>query len=110
MDSTAFRLTDRAAERIAEIAQANGGGALRVAVLAGGCSGFQYKFELDRNTVEDDVIIAHGPARVYIDPASLDLLEGSELDYTDALMGSHFAVRNPQAKSSCGCGTSFAID
>ena len=110
MESTQFHLTDRAAERIAEIAQANGGGALRVAVLAGGCSGFQYKFELDRTTQDDDIIIAHGDAQVYIDPASLDLLEGSELDYTDALMGSHFAVRNPQAKSSCGCGTSFAID
>ncbi len=110
MVSTQFRLTDRAAERIAEIALANGGGALRVAVLAGGCSGFQYKFELDRNTAEDDVVIAQGEARVYIDPASLDLLEGSELDYTDTLIGAHFAVRNPQAKSSCGCGTSFAID
>ena len=110
MDIIRFRLTDRAAERIAEIVHANGGGALRVAVLAGGCSGFQYKFELDRNTEADDVIIDHGEARVFIDPSSLDLLAGSELDYTDALMGSHFAVRNPQAKSSCGCGTSFAIE
>jgi iron-sulfur cluster assembly accessory protein len=110
MDITPFRVTDRAAARIAEIAQANGGGALRVAVLAGGCSGFQYKFDLDRETAEDDVVIEQGPARVFIDPASLDLLAGSELDYKDALMGSHFAVRNPQATSSCGCGTSFAID
>ena len=110
MDHNAFRLTDRAASRIAEIAEANGGGALRVAVLAGGCSGFQYKFELDQQTDDDDIVIAHGDAKVFIDPASLDLLAGSELDYTDALMGSHFAVRNPQAKSSCGCGTSFAIE
>jgi iron-sulfur cluster assembly accessory protein len=110
METASFRVTDRAAERIAEIASANGGGALRVAVLAGGCSGFQYKFELDRETAEDDVVIEQGPARVFIDPASLDLLAGSELDYKDALMGSHFAVRNPQATASCGCGTSFAID
>jgi iron-sulfur cluster assembly accessory protein len=110
MDTNPFRLTDRAAERIAEIAAANGGGALRVAVLAGGCSGFQYKFDLDREVAEDDVVIAHGPAQVFIDPASLDLLAGSELDYTDALMGSHFAVRNPQATASCGCGTSFSVD
>ncbi len=110
MDITPFRVTDRAAERIAEIAEANGGGALRVAVLAGGCSGFQYKFDLDRETSADDVVIEQGSARVFIDPASLDLLAGSELDYKDALMGSHFAVRNPQATSSCGCGTSFAID
>lgn len=110
MDITPFRVTERAAERIAEIAAANGGGALRVAVLAGGCSGFQYKFDLDRETAPDDVVIEQGPARVFIDPASLDLLAGSELDYKDALMGSHFAVRNPQATSSCGCGTSFSID
>jgi iron-sulfur cluster assembly accessory protein len=109
MEITPFRLTDRAAERIAEIASANGGGALRVSVLAGGCSGFQYKFDLDRETAEDDVVIAQGEAKVFIDAASLDLLAGSELDYTDALMGSHFAVRNPQAVASCGCGTSFSI-
>lgn len=110
MDQSQFRLTDRAAERIAQIADANGGGALRVAVLAGGCSGFQYKFDLDQETAPDDVVIAHGPAKVFIDPASLDLLAGSELDYTDALMGSHFAVRNPQATANCGCGTSFSVD
>jgi iron-sulfur cluster assembly accessory protein len=110
MNTSPFRVTDRAASRIAEIAEANGGGALRVAVLAGGCSGFQYKFDLDRETAEDDVVIEQGAARVFIDPSSLDLLAGSELDYTDALMGSHFAVRNPQATASCGCGTSFSID
>ncbi len=107
--SNAFRLTDRAAERIAEIAAENGGGALRIAVLAGGCSGFQYKFELDKQQVEDDVVIEHAGAQVFIDQTSLELLEGSELDYTDALIGSHFAVRNPQAASSCGCGSSFAL-
>jgi len=107
--STQFHLTDRAAVRIAEIAAAEGGGALRVAVLAGGCSGFQYKFELDHTRAEDDVVIDHGPAQVFIDPSSLELLEGSELDYVEALIGSHFAVRNPQAASACGCGTSFAL-
>ena len=107
--STQFHLTDRAAVRIAEIAAAEGGGALRVAVLAGGCSGFQYKFELDHTRAEEDVVIDHGPAQVFIDPSSLELLEGSELDYVEALIGSHFAVRNPQAASACGCGTSFAL-
>ncbi|MCW3475749.1 iron-sulfur cluster insertion protein ErpA [Limobrevibacterium gyesilva] len=117
MDSTTdsvslapFRLTDRAAERIAEIVSAQGGdAALRVEVLAGGCSGFQYRFDLDRTQAEDDLVIEHNGARVFIDPASLDLLAGAELDYADALMGSHFAVRNPNASSSCGCGTSFAV-
>lgn len=105
-----FRLTGRAAQRIAEISASQDGAALRVAVLAGGCSGFQYKFELDRAEAPDDAIIEHDGARVLIDPASLGLLAGSELDYTDTLMGSHFAVRNPNAASSCGCGTSFSLD
>jgi iron-sulfur cluster insertion protein len=106
---TPFQLTERAATRIAEIAEGTGQ-ALRIAVLAGGCSGFQYKFELDGTRAEDDLVIERGDARVFIDPASLDLLAGSELDYTDALMGAHFAVRNPNASSACGCGTSFSVD
>jgi iron-sulfur cluster assembly accessory protein len=108
-----FALTDRAAARIAEIVaetQQPTDVALRVAVLAGGCSGFQYRFELDGEVQPDDLIIQHGPARVVVDAASMDLLGGAELDYTDELMGSHFAVRNPNAKSACGCGTSFSVD
>jgi iron-sulfur cluster insertion protein len=108
-----FALTDRAAARIAEIVAETapeGTAALRVAVLAGGCSGFQYRFELDGDTQPDDLVIQRGPATVIVDPTSLDLLAGSELDYTDELMGSHFAVRNPNAKSACGCGTSFSVD
>ena len=106
-----FALTERAAARIAEIVAAEGRqAALRVAVLAGGCSGFQYRFELDRTPQADDLIIERAGAKVLVDPASLDLLAGSELDYTDELMGSHFAVRNPNAKSACGCGTSFSVD
>jgi iron-sulfur cluster insertion protein len=106
-----FALTERAAARIAEIVAAEGQqAALRVAVLAGGCSGFQYRFELDAAPQEDDLIIERAGAKVLVDPASLDLLAGSELDYTDELMGSHFAVRNPNAKSACGCGTSFSVD
>ena len=106
-----FGVTDRAASRIAEIVAAEGRqAALRVAVLAGGCSGFQYKFELDEAVQPDDLVIERGAARVLVDSVSLDLLAGSELDYTDELMGSHFAVRNPNATSACGCGTSFAVD
>jgi iron-sulfur cluster insertion protein len=106
-----FALTERAAARIAEIVAADGReAALRVAVLAGGCSGFQYSFDLDGSPQADDLVIELAGARVLVDPASLDLLAGSELDYTDELMGSHFAVRNPNAKSACGCGTSFSID
>jgi iron-sulfur cluster assembly accessory protein len=106
-----FALTERAAARIAEIVAAEGRtAALRVAVLAGGCSGFQYRFELDETRQDDDLVIERAGAKVLVDPASLDLLAGSELDYTDELMGSHFAVRNPNAKSACGCGTSFSVD
>ncbi len=105
-----FRLTDRAAARIAEIIAAQGrDAALRVEVLAGGCNGFQYRFDIDGQLAEDDLVIEHAGARVLIDPASMDLLAGSELDYAEALMGSHFAVRNPNAASSCGCGTSFSV-
>jgi iron-sulfur cluster insertion protein len=110
MENT-FGMSERAATRIAEIvAEQARPAALRVAVLAGGCSGFQYKFELDEAPQPDDLIVASGAARVFIDPVSLDLLGGAQLDYTDELMGSHFTVRNPNAKSACGCGTSFALD
>lgn len=106
-----FSLSERAAARIAEIIAAEGrAAALRVAVLAGGCSGFQYRFELDGSAQEDDLLIEAGRARVLVDPASLDLLAGAQLDYTDELMGSHFTVKNPNATSSCGCGTSFSVE
>lgn len=102
-------VTERAARRIAEIMAAEGRDALRVAVLAGGCNGFQYRFELDTQAAED-VVIERAGARVVIDPVSLDLLAGAELDYAEELMGSYFAVKNPNAKSACGCGTSFSVD
>jgi iron-sulfur cluster assembly accessory protein len=118
-----FAVSQRAAARIAEIiaAESRSGQtqpnlaehaalALRVAVLAGGCSGFQYRFELDKEQQADDLVIEHAGARVLVDPVSLDLLAGGELDFTDELMGSHFAVRNPNARSACGCGTSFSVD
>jgi iron-sulfur cluster assembly accessory protein len=105
-----FRLTDRAAAQIAGIlASQPGKTALRVEVLAGGCNGFQYRFDLDSTAAADDVVIRHNGATVFIDPASMDLLAGAELDYAEALMGSHFTVRNPNAASSCGCGTSFSV-
>jgi iron-sulfur cluster insertion protein len=106
-----FDLTERAAARIAEIVAAQGNAAaLRVAVLAGGCSGFQYRFELDADTQPDDLVIEKAGAKVLVDPVSLELLAGGELDFSDELMGSYFAVRNPNARSACGCGTSFSVD
>ena len=79
-------------------------------MLAGGCSGFQYRFELDETPQPDDLVIERDGARVLVDPASLDLLAGAELDYANELMGSYFAIRNPNATSACGCGTSFSIE
>ena len=110
--SESFSVSDRAAERVAEIVAASGKpAALRVSVLAGGCSGFQYRFALDEeNAQPDDLVIERQGARVLVDAASLDLLSGARLDYTDELMGSHFTVRNPIATSACGCGTSFSVD
>ena len=106
-----FSVSPRAAAQIAQIvAQTGSPAALRVAVLAGGCSGFQYKFDLDQQTAPDDLVIEKEGATVIVDPVSLDLLAGAELDYVDKLMGSYFAVTNPNATSACGCGTSFSVD
>ena len=108
-----FSVSERAAARIAEIVAAQPGASrqsLRVAVLAGGCSGFQYSFKLDSEVQSGDIEIHAGGARVLVDTASFDLLGGAQLDYSEALMGAHFTVRNPNATSSCGCGTSFSID
>ncbi len=111
-----FSVSGRAAARIAEIVAGQPGStgpgsqALRVAVFAGGCSGFQYSFKLEPELAPDDRVIEAGQARVVVDPVSLELLGGGQLDYSDALMGAHFTVRNPNATSSCGCGTSFSID
>ena len=109
--STAFRVTPAAARQVAEIAAREGkpGAGLRLAVDAGGCSGFQYRFGLEDGPAEDDLVVDAGPARVFVDPVSLELLAGAELDWAEALIGAHFAVRNPQAVSACGCGTSFAV-
>ncbi len=106
-----FRLTQSAARRIAAIlAEDASARALRVEVLAGGCSGFQYKFDLTDSEQPDDLIIESEGAKVFVDQTSLDLLAGAELDFKDTLMGAHFAVQNPNATASCGCGTSFSID
>ncbi len=111
MSHPQFGLSDRAASQVATILSAESAKqALRVAVLAGGCSGFQYRFELDAAPQDDDVVIEKSGAKLFVDPVSLELLAGAELDYTDELMGSHFTIRNPNATSSCGCGTSFSVD
>ncbi len=106
-----FRLSSSAAARVAQILSSEPAQkALRVEVLAGGCSGFQYKFDLTAEQHPDDLVIQAAGATVFVDPTSLEFLAGAELDFKDSLMGAHFTVKNPIAKSSCGCGTSFSVD
>jgi len=102
-----IRVTDRARARIAEIAETEGGPRLlRVAVLGGGCSGFQYEFALEPAAADEDTVIGDA---VLVDPESLPFLAGSVIDFKDELIGARFAVENPNATSSCGCGTSFSL-
>lgn len=100
------RVTDRAFARLHEIAA---DACLRVAVEGGGCSGFQYDIRLEDAAAEDDLILERDGARVLIDPVSLPFLANAEIDFADELIGARFVVNNPNATSSCGCGTSFAM-
>jgi iron-sulfur cluster assembly accessory protein len=103
-------VTERAARRIGEILRREPPGTmLRVSVEGGGCSGFQYKFDVDRARAADDVVIERDGATVLIDQVSIGYLAGSEIDFVDDLIGASFRVNNPQATASCGCGTSFSI-
>ncbi len=103
-------VTERAAKRIAEIVAAEDAAKVfRVSVEGGGCSGFQYKFDLVPAPEADDVVLERDGAKVVIDKVSLSYLAGSEIDYVDELIGAAFRITNPQATASCGCGTSFAI-
>jgi iron-sulfur cluster assembly accessory protein len=108
--TTDLTMTDRAARKIGEILKAEPSGAmLRLSVLGGGCSGFQYKFDVERDKAADDLVIAREGAVVLVDPASVPFLAGSEVDFVDDLIGASFKVNNPKAKTSCGCGTSFSL-
>src|SRR4029079_410557 len=103
-------MTDRAAQRIGEILKTEPSGAiLRLSVLGGGCSGFQYKFDVEREAASDDVSIVRDGVTMVVDPVSLQYLAGSEVDFVDDLIGASFKVNNPKAKASCGCGTSFSL-
>jgi iron-sulfur cluster assembly accessory protein len=103
-------ITERAARRIGQILKSEGDGAmLRISVEGGGCSGFQYKFDVERTRADDDLVISRDGAVVVVDPASVPLLAGSEVDFVDDLIGASFRVANPNATASCGCGTSFSI-
>jgi iron-sulfur cluster insertion protein len=105
------KLSESAARRIAALIgeEGNQGLMLRVAVSGGGCSGFQYGFSLDDRVGDDDHVFERDGVAAVIDDVSLDLLQGSEIDYIEDLIGAYFAVHNPNASSTCGCGSSFSI-
>ncbi|NBB17174.1 iron-sulfur cluster insertion protein ErpA [Caulobacter sp. SLTY] len=110
MTDTPITLSQTAAARIRAIGEAEGRPLmLRVAVDGGGCSGFQYRFDLVEAAEADDLRIERDGASALVDDISLGLLKGSEIDFIDELAGAEFKIRNPNAKSSCGCGVSFSL-
>jgi iron-sulfur cluster assembly accessory protein len=103
-------LTDSAARRVAQIlGKEPAGSALRVAVNGGGCSGFSYAFAVTTAREPDDLVLERSGATVLVDSVSLEYLKGSRIDFVDDLIGQSFKIHNPNATSSCGCGTSFSL-
>ncbi|PKR90857.1 iron-sulfur cluster insertion protein ErpA [Pleomorphomonas diazotrophica] len=103
-------MTAAAARRIAKVLEKQPGKtALRISVEGGGCSGFSYRFDLVEGQNADDIAVTRDGATVLIDEVSLPFMDGSEIDFVDDLMGQAFKINNPNATSSCGCGTSFAV-
>lgn len=100
-----------AAQRIAAIIRqdSNPGLKLRIAVSGGGCSGFQYGYTLESQQNDEDLVVERDGVAVLIDPVSLEYLRGAEIDFVEDLVGASFQIKNPNATSSCGCGTSFAV-
>ena len=110
MSEASITISPRAASRIAEMLKAEAAPMLfRVAVEGGGCSGFQYRFDLVTEKAPDDLLIEREGARVVVDPVSLGFMHGSELDFVDDLIGAQFKLNNPNVTASCGCGTSFSV-
>jgi iron-sulfur cluster assembly accessory protein len=108
--TTAVTVSERAARRIGDILKSEAPGAmLRVSVEGGGCSGFQYKFDIERARGDDDIVITRDGATVLIDSISVSYMKGSEIDFVDGLIGASFKVNNPNATAGCGCGTSFSL-
>ena len=108
--SRKIAVTEKAASRILSVmAKEPPGSMLRVSVAGGGCSGFQYVFDVAQEKAPDDLVIERDGATVLIDETSLDLLDGSTIDFVDDLIGQSFRITNPNATSSCDCGTSFAV-
>lgn len=108
-ESPALTISAQAARQLNQVLAADPGAALRISVKGGGCSGFQYAFDVEKGRAEDDFVATRDGATVLVDPVSLEMLKGAELDFVDDLMGRAFKVKNPNAVASCGCGVSFSI-
>jgi iron-sulfur cluster assembly accessory protein len=108
-DSTPVSMSASAARRLTKILNADQGAALRISVKGGGCSGFQYSFDIEKARAEGDLVVERDGAVILVDPVSLEYMKGSEVDFVDDLMGQSFKVKNPNAVASCGCGVSFTI-
>ncbi len=106
-----LNFTESAAAKVKSLIQEEGNLdlALRVYIEGGGCSGFQYGFEFDENRAEDDLAVQTSGVALLVDPLSLQYLMGAEVDYTESLTGAQFVIRNPNAKTTCGCGSSFSM-
>ena len=110
MNAHNVTVSDSAARRIGEIvANEPPDTMLRISVEGGGCSGFQYRFDLTQQSDNDDLIIEKNGIRVLIDPVSVEYMAGSEIDFVDDLIGAAFKINNPLAVAGCGCGTSFSL-
>jgi iron-sulfur cluster assembly accessory protein len=107
--SPALSISANAASRLHKVLGGNEAAALRISVKGGGCSGFQYVFDVETKRAEDDLVVTRDGASVIVDPISLEMIKGSELDFVDDLMGQAFRVKNPNAVASCGCGVSFTV-
>ncbi|MCK9538050.1 iron-sulfur cluster insertion protein ErpA [Dokdonella sp.] len=110
-DSAPLHLSNAAADKVRQLIAEEGNPALklRVYISGGGCSGFQYGFSFDEERAEDDFAIDNGDVTLLVDPLSLQYLAGAEVDYTESLTGAQFVIRNPNARTTCGCGSSFTV-
>ena len=104
-----IEITNNAQEHIATVLKKDSAKYFRITVLGGGCAGFQYKFDFENLKNDDDILIHNDKIDVIIDETSMELIQNSKIDYVHELIGSSFKITNPQATSSCGCGTSFSI-
>lgn len=107
-----LNFTDSAASKVSELIQEeeNSDLSLRVFITGGGCSGFQYGFSFEEKIADDDIVVEKMDVRLLVDPLSFQYLRGAEIDYKDDVQGARFVIRNPNAKTTCGCGSSFSAE